>query len=435
MNVLDVEVDIYKYNVPNYTGFSIADFHIQTEYIDEHSYYIVVRRLDDTKGWNDAFDVLVEYTAAKKTAIIHIDTSPISDMYVKVEIADICIQPSTIPVYMYSRYTMISPQDPQKLSREEFNLRFSTDIATLPRQLYAVGCDNDTLYMYNEYYADYWDVLVILMHIMRVALTFTDKRHFYFIICCGDGYMEKHYISDRTKPYNVGQTEYVGKAFISMENSDEFPVFHSPKYILAQSNQKGMSYVIDIPDRHYFFCNFYNAFRSFHRGIPFSEKRNQIVYGSRRERGSKYNFLKCSDINTNQREYFYSDAVPKDNIVCSTEWIPDYEMVEYKYILDIDGVASTWDGTAWKLNSGSVIFKTNSCWRQWFYDEYLPWVHYVPVEDDFSDLQEKYHWCEANQPKCEEIIKNARALFQKVYRFHNVIEYTKNVIDRIQPQS
>jgi len=106
-------------------------------------------------------------------------------------------------------------------------------------------------------------------------------------------------------------------------------------------------------------------------------------------------------------------------------------MIKYKYILNIDGNASTWDATAWKLNSGSVIFKTEACWRQWFYDEYNPWEHFIPIADDFSDLQEKYHWCEANQEKCEEIIKNAKKLFQKVYRFHNAIDYTIQVLDKI----
>ncbi len=128
-----------------------------------------------------------------------------------------------------------------------------------------------------------------------------------------------------------------------------------------------------------------------------------------------FNVQRCKnrrDIDMGQRDYFYSNDVTKENIVYPN-WICDYDMVNYKYILDIDGNSSTWDATAWKLNSGSVIFKTESRWRQWFYDDYSPWVHYVPIKDDFSNLQEMYQWCEGNQDKCRGIITNAKQLFQK----------------------
>ena len=106
-----------------------------------------------------------------------------------------------------------------------------------------------------------------------------------------------------------------------------------------------------------------------------------------------------------------------------------HDMINYKYILDIDGNASTWDATAWKLNSGSVIFKTDSNWEQWFYKEYKPWVHYVPVADDFSDIQERYKWCEANPKKCVEMIRNAKELFQTIYRHENVLKYVHDLLD------
>lgn len=431
MNVADVNVDIYKYGTCNYIGLVVADYHIQTQYINDKSYFIVVRRLDSDTGWEDPFEVMVEYTATNKTAIVHIDISLTSDVYKQIDLTDITIKESATPIHMYARYKMIPSPEPQKISREDFNKRFSANIVTLPRHLYAAGLDNDALYMYNDYFEDYWDSLMLIQHIISVALTFTERRCFYFIVCVSDGYIEGNYASDRTIPHIVQDMEYVGKPSITIGNPHEFPLFHSRKYVLANVVQQGIPFTIPIPDRHYFFCNYYNAFRSFHRGISFSKKQNKIIYAGRRDRGTKYNFLKRRDIDMNQRNYLYSDAVPKGNIICLNEWINDYEMVNYKYLLDIDGYASTWDGTAWKLNSGSVIIKSNSAWKQWFYDEYLPWVHYVPVEDDFSDIQEKFQWCEANQDKCETIIKNAKALFQKAYRFHNVIEYTKSVIDRI----
>jgi hypothetical protein len=156
------------------------------------------------------------------------------------------------------------------------------------------------------------------------------------------------------------------------------------------------------------------------------------VYAGRIGRGTKYNFLTRRDIDTDQRTYFMSNNVPKTNIVCSTNGeLQTDDMIQYKYILDIDGHACTWDGTAWKLNSGSVIFKTNSIWRQWFYDDYKPWVHYIPINDDFSDIDDKYAWCESHQDECKRIISNAKKLFQKVYRLDSIFKYTIKAIEMI----
>ena len=36
-----------------------------------------------------------------------------------------------------------------------------------------------------------------------------------------------------------------------------------------------------------------------------------------------------------------------------------------------------------------------------------PWVHYVPLKPDMSDLVEKLEQCEADLPRCEAIAKRA----------------------------
>ena len=31
----------------------------------------------------------------------------------------------------------------------------------------------------------------------------------------------------------------------------------------------------------------------------------------------------------------------------------------------------------------------------------VPWIHYIPVADDFSDLEVQVQWCLNNSEKCE----------------------------------
>jgi hypothetical protein len=214
---------------------------------------------------------------------------------------------------------------------------------------------------------------------------------------------------------------------------DEYLIFYKKKYILCNSSQIELPYSINIIDRHYFRNNFYNKFRSIHKGINFENKIDKIVYGGNNSNGSHLNFIDPSMINLKikPREYFIKNIYPKNSdIIDYNEFGTSKEnMIFYKYILDIDGCASTWDATAWKLNSGSVIFKPKSIWRQWFYDDYKPWIHYIEISNDFSDIKEKYEWCKNNPDKCKEIIINCKKLFQKVYSYISIISYTKNVID------
>ncbi|KAG6861171.1 hypothetical protein C0995_002978 [Termitomyces sp. Mi166 len=56
----------------------------------------------------------------------------------------------------------------------------------------------------------------------------------------------------------------------------------------------------------------------------------------------------------------------------------------YKYVLDIDG--NGWSSRFKRLiTSNSLIFKA-TIFPEWFTDRIAPWVHYVPVQADLSDL-------------------------------------------------
>ena len=52
----------------------------------------------------------------------------------------------------------------------------------------------------------------------------------------------------------------------------------------------------------------------------------------------------------------------------------------------------------------------------------MPYVHYVPVKNDQSDLIEKIDWLKANDEKAREIAENGKELFEKLYSLENMIE-------------
>ena len=52
-------------------------------------------------------------------------------------------------------------------------------------------------------------------------------------------------------------------------------------------------------------------------------------------------------------------------------------------------------GLQWKLNSNSVVFMPRPTKISWLMEDTLvPGKHYILIKDDFSDIDEKFKWCE-----------------------------------------
>jgi len=77
------------------------------------------------------------------------------------------------------------------------------------------------------------------------------------------------------------------------------------------------------------------------------------------------------------------------------------DQFEAKYLIVVDG--NTWPNrTAAFLHSGSVVLLATA-YHDWVSRQLVPWVHYVPVRLDFSDLDERLEWLTANDAAAEKI--------------------------------
>ncbi len=84
------------------------------------------------------------------------------------------------------------------------------------------------------------------------------------------------------------------------------------------------------------------------------------------------------------------------------ERMPQHVMGAAKFLVEIDGNANSWGFFA-KLLMGCCVLKVDSPFEQWFYAELQPWVHYVPIARDLSDLHDKITWCLTHERKCRKI--------------------------------
>jgi hypothetical protein len=44
------------------------------------------------------------------------------------------------------------------------------------------------------------------------------------------------------------------------------------------------------------------------------------------------------------------------------------------------------------MTSESVLLKPTTNYYQWYYDGLVPWVNYIPLRPDMSDVIEKLNW-------------------------------------------
>lgn len=93
--------------------------------------------------------------------------------------------------------------------------------------------------------------------------------------------------------------------------------------------------------------------------------------------------------------------------------IPFNEQSKFKYLVHIDGNVAAYR-LGLSLLLGSVILLQESGSQLWFQHMMKPWVHYVPVAADLSDLIERIEWCKSHNSECETIAAESLALGQKV---------------------
>ncbi len=90
--------------------------------------------------------------------------------------------------------------------------------------------------------------------------------------------------------------------------------------------------------------------------------------------------------------------------------VPEWASLHYKYLIDIDGNSCTYPRNYWILLSNSVLFKHDSPNIEWYYDLLEPWVHMIPVAEDFSDLVEHIEWAKTHDPEAKKIAERGSKL-------------------------
>lgn len=107
-----------------------------------------------------------------------------------------------------------------------------------------------------------------------------------------------------------------------------------------------------------------------------------------------------------------------------------HDHLAYKYLPVLDGWSCTYPGYLWRLISGSVVMKPDSPAVQWFYNALVPYVHFIPLEENLSDLMDKLSWAREHDLECRKIAENALKFVQEGLMPEHIWYYYARVLQK-----
>ncbi|XP_029433698.1 protein O-glucosyltransferase 1 [Rhinatrema bivittatum] len=122
--------------------------------------------------------------------------------------------------------------------------------------------------------------------------------------------------------------------------------------------------------------------------------------------------------------------------------VPLVDHCKYKYLFNFRGVAASFRLKHLFL-CGSLVFHVGREWLEFFYPQLKPWVHFIPVKQDLSDLRELLQFVKENDKTAQEIAERGHQFITDHLRMEDVscywetllTEYAKLLLYRVKREN
>jgi hypothetical protein len=111
--------------------------------------------------------------------------------------------------------------------------------------------------------------------------------------------------------------------------------------------------------------------------------------------------------------------------------------VEYKYQITVDGISHSWDGSYWKLTSGSRVFWLLSdptintpLWLPWYYPLLIPNQHYTTVHA--ANLEAAVWAAMSNDAESRQMGADAYNFMKCNVNLKSAVKYLELVVRSVQ---
>jgi len=104
------------------------------------------------------------------------------------------------------------------------------------------------------------------------------------------------------------------------------------------------------------------------------------------------------------------------------------QVKDWRYLIDVEG-----NGYSGRLKlflfTNRLVFVADRPYKEFWFKNFEPWVHYVPVSRDLSDLDEVFNKIRQNPELENTIKKNAREFALQNLRKQNAIDFYVNLLN------
>jgi hypothetical protein len=135
-----------------------------------------------------------------------------------------------------------------------------------------------------------------------------------------------------------------------------------------------------------------------------------------------------------RKEYGHATLTTIDPVklgLPTLDFLSPEQQAGYKYIINIPGHVCAYR-LSLELSSGSVVLLVDSPYKLWFNPLLKPYVHYVPVKRDLSDIYTQIDWCRSNPKECEKIAKNALDFYNKYLKLDGILDYLQILLLKLR---
>ena len=105
------------------------------------------------------------------------------------------------------------------------------------------------------------------------------------------------------------------------------------------------------------------------------------------------------------------------------------QIKRWKYLIDIRGIGYS-GRTKFLMHSDRVVFLVDSPFEEYWYQFLEPWKHYVPVKEDYSDLEENYYKIENDKSLHDYILNEKHKFAQQHITYDSALSRIKQIIHK-----
>lgn len=206
--------------------------------------------------------------------------------------------------------------------------------------------------------------------------------------------------------------------------SDNLPVLTKARIIGKENNGILLKFEYDYH---------WNILNNLIDPYKWNEKEDTIVWRGNSITGTHKKYNRVLFINKYHKNYdvgFY-DTTRNPNIPLeqNKNRLTTEEQLKYKYLICLEG-NDVGTSLKWSLFSNSIVLMAKPVIEGWLMEGLLePYVHYVPLKDDFSDLDEIIEWCKNNDDKCKKISSNSTKYMSQFLNYEEELKLHNDIID------